>query len=570
MRRRHAHRGALALLMLIMGPLGCGGGAELGTALRFQNAEPVWKVNDRLDIPEKPSERPFNRYQYYLDAYLTRTLPWYMEVPVPAHALSVNSLDEVPDSTWFVNRIGVRTLPPEALERGPNTDDGPEPPWEILSNKSGGKSLGYLIRDARGERYLLKFDAPSFPEVETGADVVVQRLLWALGYHVPEDTVVFFTPDQLTLKQGAYRKDSFGNKLPLTQEELDLQIGGLPVLPDGRLRGLASKFLPGVPIGGYAQEGVRSSDPNDVIPHEDRREIRGQYVIFSWLRHTDIKEDNWLDMWTEAPDGHSHYIVHYLLDFGKALGVMSTQTQQPFDGYTYVAMDYGQMVGSLISLGLWVRPWEGWRSAPPQGIGDFEADHFDPDDFKVRQPFIPFLRRDRNDDFWAAKILMRLTEDHIRAAVKAGRYSHPDAEDYLVKVLVERQRKIGSHWFHYVAPLDHFALDGDTLCFDDLQLRYGLPPKAGEDDVDLAATAYSAQAYSYDGAPSGWRAEAKPDDQGRACFEHVPVVSDKVEGYTILKIETRRGEDTMPPVQIHLARSPEGPQHIIGLRRGTR
>ena len=70
MRRRHAHRGALALLMLIMGPLGCGGGAELGTTLRFQNAEPVWKVNDRLDIPEKPSERPFNRYQYYLDAYL--------------------------------------------------------------------------------------------------------------------------------------------------------------------------------------------------------------------------------------------------------------------------------------------------------------------------------------------------------------------------------------------------------------------------------------------------------------------------------------------------------------------
>ena len=33
--------------------------------------------------------------------------------------------------------------------------------------------------------------------------------------------------------------------------------------PTASYRGLLSKFLPGVPVGGYPQEGVRPDDPND-------------------------------------------------------------------------------------------------------------------------------------------------------------------------------------------------------------------------------------------------------------------------------------------------------------------
>jgi hypothetical protein len=40
-------------------------------------------------------------------------------------ALDVNTRDEVPDSSWFVNRAGTLPLTPADVERGPDTDSGP-------------------------------------------------------------------------------------------------------------------------------------------------------------------------------------------------------------------------------------------------------------------------------------------------------------------------------------------------------------------------------------------------------------------------------------------------------------
>ena len=51
-------------------------------------------------------------------------------------ALNVNTVDEVPDSNWFTNRIarpgsGER-LTPEAIANGPNTGAGPAAPSEAI------------------------------------------------------------------------------------------------------------------------------------------------------------------------------------------------------------------------------------------------------------------------------------------------------------------------------------------------------------------------------------------------------------------------------------------------------
>ena len=63
---------------------------------------------------------------------------------------------------------------PEQIARGGSDDDGPEAykPWKVTGTKLGGTAVGLNIEDSRGVVYILKFDDPGVPEVETGAAVV--------------------------------------------------------------------------------------------------------------------------------------------------------------------------------------------------------------------------------------------------------------------------------------------------------------------------------------------------------------------------------------------------------------
>ena len=50
-------------------------------------------------------------------------------------ALNVNTLDEVPDSSWFINRIGVRPMSIAEILRGANTFDPAEAlEWDTLDD----------------------------------------------------------------------------------------------------------------------------------------------------------------------------------------------------------------------------------------------------------------------------------------------------------------------------------------------------------------------------------------------------------------------------------------------------
>jgi hypothetical protein len=553
-------------IIAVVALTGCSHRAEINT-IRFANRAPVWQVNDRLDVPDKPEERAFAAYLYHLDGFVFRNVIRHLDLPDPHRATNVNAVDEVPDSTWFVNRIGVRDMTVEEVRRGPNDPDGPEKhkPWTITGTKVGGASVGFLIKDARGVKYLLKFDEKGFPEIETAADVIVQRLLWAAGYHTPEDRIVQFNRDDLVIADDAKVKDTFGNKRPMTEKDLEERLAKINMVPGKPIRGLVSRFLPGIPIGGYPRGGVRKDDPNDKIPHQDRRDLRGMYVIASWVGHTDVKEGNTLDVWLQDPaDENRHYVVHYLVDFGKSLGTLGYIESRDYSGFAY-STDFGIMFRSIFTLGIWKRPWEGIDDPSIPGIGLFEADYFEPDEFSTHTPYWPFHDHDRFDGFWGAKIVMRFNRAMIRAVVEEARYSDPRATQYMIETLVERQRKIGRYWFRQVDPLDRFTIEphgsAHRLCFDDLWLRYRL-------QTSRAPTRYRAQAFDYDGHHTGWTKTVPGELAGRTCIDGVPANRDRADGYTIIRLRTERGRHELPGLLLHFARDPAtGRLRLIGLRR---
>src|SRR4030095_4248919 len=47
--------------------------------------------------------------------------------PSGVRAKNINTIDEVPDSNWFTNRIGTTTVSIEELVRGPNFGTPPDP-----------------------------------------------------------------------------------------------------------------------------------------------------------------------------------------------------------------------------------------------------------------------------------------------------------------------------------------------------------------------------------------------------------------------------------------------------------
>ena len=137
----------------------------------------------------------------------------------PKQALNVTPLDEIQDSTWFSNRIGIRDIGAEDLRLGPNAPQGPDPrgPWTIVRAKTQGVTPGFNVRDANGQVWVIKFDIPGYAGMASAAGVISGRILHTAGYHVPDDRILVFARAELEV--GADVMIRFEN------EEDERQIG---------------------------------------------------------------------------------------------------------------------------------------------------------------------------------------------------------------------------------------------------------------------------------------------------------------------------------------------------------
>ena len=78
-------------------------------------------------------------------------------------------------------------------------------------------------------------------------------------------------------------------------------------------------MLPGKILGGFRYAGTRPDDPNDIVPHEHRRELRALRVFGAWTNLTDLKAGNTLD--TLVTENGRTFVKHYLQDVGSTFGM---------------------------------------------------------------------------------------------------------------------------------------------------------------------------------------------------------------------------------------------------------
>ncbi len=343
-------------------------------------------------------------------------------------------------------------------------------PWMVLSGKNEGITPGLSIKDAEGRRYLLKFDPMSNPEMASAADVIGCKFFYALGYNVPENYIVQFKRSQLTTGADAQIRDATGRERAMQEYDIDDVLQKVPRDREGDYRALASLYLPGDIIGPFRYYGVRSDDPNDVVAHQERRDLRGLYVFAAWLNHTDSKSINTLD--TVVEENGVRFVRHHLIDFGAILGSDSFEAKSPRAGHVYL-YDFEPAAWQFISLGLYVPKWMRADYPHIREAGHLDYETFDPEHWRNNYPNPAFDQRTPGDLYWATKKVLAFDEPAIRALVETGKYSDPRAVDWVVKCLVERRSRIGKAFLEKVLPLDHFAVRDGRLEYEDLAVKYG-------------------------------------------------------------------------------------------------
>ncbi len=496
------------------------------------------------------------------DNTIFRPISKFFQVDAYGESTNVNAFDEVPDSSWFVNRIGQNAMTPEEAARGycpegPELQSDPkEGAWFVDYGKDNGANPGFRVKVGE-TKYMFKTD-DDVVERATAATAIASRIYYAAGYWAPCDAVVYFRRNALKLKPGLKVKANIGPSRKFDEAALTKTLS-----KTGRrgelFRATASRWLPGRALGPFTYEGKRDGDPSDVLPHEDRRDLRGAKIFAAWLNHFDSREQNSMSTWMpdnpDDPKSRGH-VRHWIIDLGDCFG--SEWIIDDFSkrhGHSYV-MDFGYMAKDFGTLGVVPRPWEHARRTPGAEIfGYFSDRDFDPDAWYGEYPNPAFSRATELDAAWATRLIARFTPEHVAAAVKVGDFTDPAHTKYLYDTLIVRRQVILRRYFAKLSPVTDVKVESGSVCAIDLARR---------------TKAYAESAFRYSSTIT--RGEEKEESaapvvgaDGRVCIPvgnraFAPELAyDAKERYVVVKL---RNGASKGPLVLHL--------YDLGSARGLR
>jgi hypothetical protein len=546
---------SVALFVLVASLAGCGG------VRQFQARSVVWMDDDRRAY----SPAPPRRYEPYMwdamDQMIFRPASevWTFE---PDHrAINVNALDEVPNSSWFTNRISRREMTPEEITRaGCESQETYVPaPWRIFGGKPDGASAGFLFEDANGVRYVLKVDRPQQREQATAAHAIVAAVYHAAGYYVPCNRVIGFTPDMLVLADDAEVDRTYGPDEPMTWEHVRSVLSAANRMPDGSLRGVVSRFIDGEHLGPWSYMGTYGEDPNDVVPHEHRRDLRGMFVLNAWVNHWDARDHNTFATWVEPRQEGVGFVLHYLIDFDDSLGLVEGNdgTARRFGHSQW--LDIQHMAEDTFGLGLVQRPWDS-RDLPTahEIFGFYEVEGFEPDQWRPNYWNGAFERHTEGDAAWMARIIARFDLEDIRALARLGRFSELETENQLVRILAGRRRAILERYLTRLSPLADPVVrrtnEGTEACVRDLAVDTHLREAR---DRRYAVRAWISESARETSQPRSYMRD------GRIC---IALPSSAPNGYMIADITAASFEERTAPLRMHFAFGRDGVR-LVGLER---
>ena len=470
---------------------------------RFPLREPMWKDTDLASYSYPCEKRPTKKEPGHvscapepyesplawdgIDNSIFRPLSKVFAVDPPREAPNVNSLDEVPDSAWFTNRIGKHKPTTEQLAQGACKDEdklegeSAEPgAWVIDEGKNNGSTPGFRIKIGK-RKFVLKADDPAEPERASAASAIGAAIYHDVGFYSSCEQIVYFKRSALKLTPGLTVTDNSGISKPFDQKALD------DVLDKAGKRGdlvrmQASAWLGGYLIGPFKYEKVRDDDRNDIIDHEERRDLRGARVLAAWVNHIDAREQNSMNAWVadkhEPADSSPGYVRHYYLDTSDLFG--SNWAWDEINrrlGKSYL-LDWGDIGADFITLGIPRRSWELTAVTPGMEMfGYFDSRTFDAEGWKNEYPNPAFSRATERDNAWMARILSRFDREDIHALVMLGKLSKPEATEYLTRILEERLQKVLERYLLRLSPIADLRMrTPNMLCATDLARRRHVRP----------------------------------------------------------------------------------------------